>query len=123
MIKRAPDTCNGHAELCNRSYGNVTFIGTHNSYGNGSSIMDNQGKGVVDQLVGPSLERIYRIHRLSILIVYRMTGLGHSRFRRECQNLISRRDTSEADVTISDSHKGSSGDIHLCHSSCVCVDS
>jgi hypothetical protein len=52
LAPRAPPTvCNGHAELCDRSYGNVTFIGTHNSYGNGSSIMDNQGKGVVDQLV------------------------------------------------------------------------
>ena len=50
--KRAPPTtCNGYSELCDRSYGNVTFIGTHNSYGNGSSIMDNQGKGVVEQLV------------------------------------------------------------------------
>jgi hypothetical protein len=51
LAARAPTVCNGHAELCDRSYGNVTFIGTHNSYGNGSSIMDNQGKGVVDQLV------------------------------------------------------------------------
>ena len=52
LARRAtPSSCNGHAELCDRSYGNVTFIGTHNSYGNGSSIMDNQGKGVVEQLV------------------------------------------------------------------------
>ncbi|KAH9966051.1 PLC-like phosphodiesterase [Russula dissimulans] len=25
-------TCNGHVELCNRSYGNITFIGAHDSY-------------------------------------------------------------------------------------------
>jgi hypothetical protein len=30
-IKRAT-TCNGHPELCNRSFGNVTFIGAHDSY-------------------------------------------------------------------------------------------
>lgn len=48
--RATPTVCNGHAELCDRSYGNVTFIGTHNSYGNGTSIMDNQGKGVVAQL-------------------------------------------------------------------------
>ena len=24
--------CNGHAELCSRSYGNVTFVGAHDSY-------------------------------------------------------------------------------------------
>jgi hypothetical protein len=25
--------CNGHAELCNRSYGNTTFLTAHNSFG------------------------------------------------------------------------------------------
>lgn len=49
--RQAPSTCNGHAELCERSYGNVTFIGAHNSYGNGNSVMHNQGKDVVEQLV------------------------------------------------------------------------
>ncbi|KAL7281152.1 PLC-like phosphodiesterase [Trametes coccinea BRFM310] len=29
--KRAT-VCNGHAELCNRSYGNVTFLGAHDSF-------------------------------------------------------------------------------------------
>ncbi|KAJ7697687.1 PLC-like phosphodiesterase [Mycena rosella] len=29
--KRAT-VCNGHAELCNRSYGNVTFVGAHDSF-------------------------------------------------------------------------------------------
>ncbi|KAF8586155.1 PLC-like phosphodiesterase [Ramaria rubella] len=29
--KRA-SLCNGHAELCNRSYGNITFVGAHDSY-------------------------------------------------------------------------------------------
>ncbi|KAI0331207.1 PLC-like phosphodiesterase [Cubamyces sp. BRFM 1775] len=29
--KRA-SVCNGHAELCNRSYGNVTFLGAHDSF-------------------------------------------------------------------------------------------
>jgi len=31
--KRAT-VCNGHAELCGRSYGNITFIGAHDSYAN-----------------------------------------------------------------------------------------
>lgn len=44
--------CNGHAALCDRSYGNVTFIGAHNSYANGTTVADNQNKGVVEQLVG-----------------------------------------------------------------------
>lgn len=80
LAARAPTVCNGHAELCDRSYGNVTFIGTHNSYGNGSSIMDNQGKGVVDQLNDG-------VRTLQV-----------------------------------QAHKGSAGDIRLCHSSCTLLD-
>ncbi|CAL1707846.1 unnamed protein product [Somion occarium] len=30
-MKRA-SVCNGHAELCNRSYGNTTFLGAHDSF-------------------------------------------------------------------------------------------
>ncbi|KAF8067758.1 PLC-like phosphodiesterase [Lyophyllum atratum] len=30
-VKRAT-VCNGHAELCGRSYGNVTYLGAHNSF-------------------------------------------------------------------------------------------
>lgn len=29
---RRATTCNGSPDLCNRSYGNVTFVGTHDSY-------------------------------------------------------------------------------------------
>jgi hypothetical protein len=47
----AATTCNGHSELCNRSYGNVTFVGTHDSYAVGSSIADNQDQSVTQQLV------------------------------------------------------------------------
>jgi hypothetical protein len=30
-MKRA-QLCNGHAELCERKYGNVTFLGSHDSF-------------------------------------------------------------------------------------------
>ncbi|KAI0768708.1 PLC-like phosphodiesterase [Trametes elegans] len=30
--RRAPSVCNGHAELCDRKYGNVTFLGSHDSF-------------------------------------------------------------------------------------------
>ncbi|CAO1618771.1 unnamed protein product [Sympodiomycopsis kandeliae] len=52
MTRRA-DTCNGHAELCDRLYSNVTYIGTHNSYaiGNGlSNIAANQAESITTQL-------------------------------------------------------------------------
>lgn len=29
---RRATTCNGSADLCNRSFGNITFVGTHDSY-------------------------------------------------------------------------------------------
>ncbi|CAD6577111.1 MAG: Ribosome bioproteinsis protein brx1 [Tremellales sp. Tagirdzhanova-0007] len=47
---RAADICNGDSSLCFRSYSNVTYIGAHDSYANGTSIADNQDKGVVAQL-------------------------------------------------------------------------
>ncbi|KAJ8690615.1 hypothetical protein PTI98_012028 [Pleurotus ostreatus] len=31
VVKRATQ-CNGHEELCNRSYGNITFLGAHDSF-------------------------------------------------------------------------------------------
>ncbi|WVQ79274.1 hypothetical protein IAT38_001370 [Cryptococcus sp. DSM 104549] len=49
-VARAADTCNGHSELCDQLYSNVTFIGAHDSYAVGSSIADNQDKDVTSQL-------------------------------------------------------------------------
>jgi putative hemolysin len=49
--QRRATTCNGHAELCDKSYGNVTFLGTHNSYAVGGEVADNQGWNVTRQLV------------------------------------------------------------------------
>lgn len=46
-------TCNGHAELCNRQYSNVTYIGTHNSYAIGqgtSNLFANQAQSISAQL-------------------------------------------------------------------------
>lgn len=50
VVSRAT-ICNGHAELCGRSYGNVTFVGTHNSYAVGGEVADNQGWNITQQLV------------------------------------------------------------------------
>ena len=52
MAKRAT-VCNGRAELCGRSYGNITFIGSHNSYAVDTDILDlsrNQKVDVISQL-------------------------------------------------------------------------
>jgi len=42
--------CNGHAELCSRSYGNVTFVGAHDSYAVGTDVSSNQDYNVTQQL-------------------------------------------------------------------------
>lgn len=42
--------CNGHAELCDRKYSNITFIGSHDSAFVGTSVADNQNTSVADQL-------------------------------------------------------------------------
>ncbi|KAG8959783.1 hypothetical protein FRC03_007491 [Tulasnella sp. 419] len=45
--------CNGYAALCSRSYGNITHIGSHNSYAvstNPLSLSANQRIPVLDQL-------------------------------------------------------------------------
>ncbi|PCH34019.1 PLC-like phosphodiesterase [Wolfiporia cocos MD-104 SS10] len=50
-IKRAATTCNGHSELCDRSYGNITFVGAHDSYAvSSTSLAANQDYNVTQQL-------------------------------------------------------------------------
>ncbi|KIP10115.1 hypothetical protein PHLGIDRAFT_18402 [Phlebiopsis gigantea 11061_1 CR5-6] len=44
-------TCNGSSDLCSRSYGNVTFVGAHDSYAVGTSnLATNQDYDVTQQL-------------------------------------------------------------------------
>ncbi|KAF8594798.1 PLC-like phosphodiesterase [Ceratobasidium sp. AG-I] len=48
--KRAT-VCNGYSELCSKTYGNVTYIGAHNSYAVGSNnLAANQDYDVTQQL-------------------------------------------------------------------------
>jgi hypothetical protein len=49
-IKRA-DVCNGHAELCSKTYGEVSYVGAHNSYAvDTASLSANQEYDVLQQL-------------------------------------------------------------------------
>lgn len=44
-------TCNGHPELCDRTYGNVSFVGAHDSYSVGTNnLATNQDYDVTQQL-------------------------------------------------------------------------
>lgn len=46
----AATTCNGYADLCDKLYSNVTFIGSHDSAFDGILLVDNQWDSVADQL-------------------------------------------------------------------------
>lgn len=45
-----PTTCNGSPLLCSKRYTDITFIGAHNSYSNGTSISSDQTRSVEVQL-------------------------------------------------------------------------
>ncbi|KAK7680522.1 hypothetical protein QCA50_016303 [Cerrena zonata] len=50
-IQRRATVCNGHAELCDKSFGNVTFVGAHNSYAVGvNNLATNQDYDISQQL-------------------------------------------------------------------------
>ncbi|KAH9486546.1 putative secreted protein [Psilocybe cubensis] len=50
-LNRRATVCNGHAELCNRSFGNVTFVGAHDSYAIGvNNLAANQDQPITQQL-------------------------------------------------------------------------
>jgi len=48
--QRRATVCNGHAELCSQSFGNVTFVGAHDSYAIGTSLASNQDQSITTQL-------------------------------------------------------------------------
>ncbi|KAF8167691.1 PLC-like phosphodiesterase [Crassisporium funariophilum] len=50
-MNRRATVCNGHAELCDRSFGNVTFVGAHDSYAIGvNQLAVNQDQTIMQQL-------------------------------------------------------------------------
>jgi len=50
LLPRAT-VCNGHAEFCSRSYGNVSYVGAHDSYAFGVNLLAaNQDQNVTQQL-------------------------------------------------------------------------
>jgi len=51
QMSRRATVCNGHPELCDRSYGSVVFVGTHDSY----AIADNDVAANQDQTVTQQL--------------------------------------------------------------------
>ena len=53
LTQKRATVCNGRAELCNRSYGNITFIGSHDSYAVDKNVLNlsrNQEVDVTSQL-------------------------------------------------------------------------
>ncbi|KAJ2803848.1 hypothetical protein H4S07_004370 [Coemansia furcata] len=50
LHRRATQACNGHTELCNRTFDKVAFSTTHNSYAYGDSLAANQNFDIKTQL-------------------------------------------------------------------------
>jgi len=49
--RRQATTCNGHSEFCDRSYGNITYVGAHDSYAVGTNnLAANQDYNITQQL-------------------------------------------------------------------------
>jgi hypothetical protein len=49
--ERRATTCNGFSQFCDRSYGNITFVGSHDSYAVGvNNVFANQDYNVTQQL-------------------------------------------------------------------------
>lgn len=46
----AAAVCNGHSELCDRKYSNITFVGSHDAPFAGTFVADNQDTSVAAQL-------------------------------------------------------------------------
>ncbi|PPQ67148.1 hypothetical protein CVT25_005749 [Psilocybe cyanescens] len=50
-LTRRATVCNGHSELCSRSFGNITFVGAHDSYAIGvNNLAANQDQSITQQL-------------------------------------------------------------------------
>ncbi|KAJ2914279.1 hypothetical protein MD484_g6118, partial [Candolleomyces efflorescens] len=51
-LQRRATICNGHAEFCERSYGSLTYVGTHDSYAIGltNNLAANQDQDITQQL-------------------------------------------------------------------------
>ena len=75
----AADVCNGHAELCSKSYSDVTFLGAHDSYAVGTSLADDQSSDVTTQLVG----RVGSIEGVANSACCRMMEYGRCRCKRK----------------------------------------
>ncbi|KAF9481650.1 PLC-like phosphodiesterase [Pholiota conissans] len=50
-LGRRATVCNGHAELCDKTFGTVTFVGAHDSYAIGvNNVATNQDQSITQQL-------------------------------------------------------------------------
>ncbi|KAF7339277.1 PLC-like phosphodiesterase [Mycena sanguinolenta] len=76
-LVHAATTCNGHSELCDRSYGNVSFVGAHDSYAVGTNnLAANQDYDVTQQLTDGVRLLQMQAHNLSGVIQLCHTDCG-----------------------------------------------
>lgn len=112
LLPRAT-VCNGQAELCSRSYGNVTFVGAHDSYA-----------------IGPITQREWHALRRSLVLTFHQLARIKTRTVRIINYVISPNylSTHAASVTrqLNDGIRMlqmqahlQNNVINLCHTTCV----
>jgi hypothetical protein len=68
-MQRRATTCNGHAELCDRSYGNISFVGAHDSYAVGvNNLATNQDYDLTQQLTDGVRLLQMQVHKMNDVI-------------------------------------------------------
>lgn len=73
----AASTCNGSPDLCNRSFGNITFVGSHDSYAVGvNNLGANQDQNITTQLDNGIRMLQIQTHNLSGTIQLCHTNCG-----------------------------------------------
>jgi len=120
-VHRRATTCNGHAELCERSFGSVSFVGAHDSYAIGNSQNERKPESIQ---VGNSLSANRMSFCLSLLsLVAANQDQDGLSFFCVCQhgNLIVPVMTQLNDgirMLQMQAHNNT-GTIELCHTDCV----
>lgn len=106
---RAATVCNGSPSLCNRSFGNVTFVGTHDSYAVGV----NNRTSLTPLTLWP---RLKLSQWLQIRITTVRNGPGHGKITHI--KSVTRQLKDGVRMLQVQTHN-LAGVIQLCHTSCV----
>ena len=106
--------CNGHAELCTRSYGNVSYVGAHDSYAVGVGLRKSTRTKPLLSLLSVELSNSCCQSRSKWYILQKSLVWGSQQLFLVTQQL------NDGIRLLQMQALNQSGTIELCHTSCVC---